>query len=75
MENTYVLDARPPQDEYSTEHEPPPAYDNFDDAYVQWCAIHEAKLAIIHVQDPAVAATEKELKEAKEVLKDMKEKR
>jgi hypothetical protein len=78
MDELNLLD-RPPEDEYAALHsnEPPPAYtDNFEDAYSQWCATYDAKRAIAAMdKDPAVANTEKALKEAKETLKDMKEKR
>ena len=69
------VDARPPQDEYALD-EPPPAYETFEEAYAQWRVADDAKQAIVAFdKDPAVAAAEKELKEAKHMLQDMKEKR
>jgi hypothetical protein len=61
--------AEPPLDEYA---ELPPAYNTFEDAYEHWCEIDKAKQAIKSFdQDPAVAAAEAELKEAKQVLKQL----
>jgi hypothetical protein len=77
METLNTLEPqRPPQDEYAGDQQPPPAYGNFRDAYIQWCTADKAKLALAaHDKDPVVAAANKELDEAKGALKDMKVKR
>jgi len=72
MDSLNAVDTQPPQDEYAG-NDPPPAYDNFRDSYAQWRTTYKAKLALVaYDNDPAVAATNKELDEAKKILKDMK---
>jgi hypothetical protein len=67
-----LLDAHPPEDEYADLPENPPAYNSFEVAYEHWCDTDKAKLAMLAFdQDPATAATETELKAAKQVLKQL----
>jgi hypothetical protein len=68
------LDVGPPEDEYAGLHrsELPPAYNTFEVAYSHWCDTDKAKQDMMALdQDPAFAATETELKEAKLALKQM----
>jgi len=76
MDELNVFDAEPPQDEYNNASVPPPAYDNFEEAYVQWCAADKAKQDKVALdKDPVLAAAKTELKEAKEVLQRMEKER
>lgn len=69
--------AHPPQDEYATIVDSPPAYNVFEEAYVPWHVADKAKQAIVVVldKDPTLATAEKELRKAKKVLKEMQQKR
>ena len=68
--------AGPPEDEYATVHEQPPAYDSFEHAYASWNNADQATQAIAAIdRDPDVIAAEKMLIEAKETLKEMKKRR
>lgn len=67
-----LLDAHPPEDEYADLPENPPAYNSFEAAYEHWCDADKAKLAMLALdQDSSTAATETELKAAKQVLKQL----
>jgi len=62
--------------DYTPSHLPPPAYGSFEDAYAHWHVADEAKRAIAALDnDPVVAALEVELKEARQALRQMEEKR
>jgi hypothetical protein len=75
MDKLDLSDPRSPPDEYAL-HEPPPAYETFEEAYKQWRAADKAKRAIAALDnDPAIAAYDKELKEARDMLQSMKEER
>jgi len=64
-----LLDTGPPEDEYADE---PPAYNTFEVAFEQWCQKDKARQAMMVLdQDPATAAAEIKLKEAKQALKRM----
>ena len=72
MDELRLLDVGPPEDEYASAHELPPAYNTFEVVYSHWCDTDKAKQAMIALdQDPAFAATETELKEAKLAMKQM----
>ena len=72
MDELRLLDVGPPEDEYVGSHELPPAYNTFEVAYSNWCDTDKAKQDMTALdQDPASAATETELKEAKLALKQM----
>ena len=76
MDKLDLSDPRSPQDEYSPLREPPPAYETFEEAYKQWRAADKAKRAVVALDnDPAIAAYDKELKEARDMLQSMKEER
>ncbi|KIM82388.1 hypothetical protein PILCRDRAFT_461047 [Piloderma croceum F 1598] len=67
-----LLDAHPPADEYADLPENPPPYNSFEVAYEHWCDADKAKLAMLALdQDSSTAATETELKAAKQVLKQL----
>jgi flagellar motility protein MotE (MotC chaperone) len=68
------LNEQPPRDEYVAVWIPPPAYDDFEDVYAQWCAADKAKQDMAAIERDYKVA-EKELKEAREVLDGMKKKR
>jgi hypothetical protein len=72
MDELRLLDVGPPEDEYAGSDELPPAYTTFEVAYSHWCDTDKAKQYMMTLdQDPAFAATETELKEAKLALKQM----
>jgi hypothetical protein len=74
MEELDTSYSDPPRDEYQLAPELPPAYGSFDDAFAQWQAADNAKQAIFSLE-PSITALERELNDAKEALKNMKEKR
>jgi hypothetical protein len=76
MDKLDLSNPRSPQDEYSPLPEPPPAYETFEEAYKQWRTADKAKRAVVALDnDPAIAAYDKELKEARDMLQSMKEER
>ena len=69
MDELRLVDVGPPEDEYAGS---PPAYNTFEVAYGHWCDTDKAKQDMMALdQDPAFAATETELEQAKLALKQM----
>ena|ERR1700692_3821640 len=72
LNELHLLDTGPPEDEYAGMHDEPPAYNTFEVAFEQWCQKDKARQAMMVLdQDPATAAAETKLKEAKQALKRM----